>query len=371
MNTAVHAKQPFRSEFHMLRGIAVLLVVLCHAWEPLQYGSFFRTIVWITFSIPMPLFFFISGFFGVKFFIVKERSWKKMGAHQFKRLMSVYLFCSVIVSIIKMPMQQWADRPEHIGNLLINIILYPGRNPMIILWFLYVLFFMEMAFFCFNSLFKCDYQRRSTVCLCFVVLYGLHIFSHYSSVEILGLGFFTDNAIFFYLGFLCNQKYEQYAAYLMPFRYWIILGTGLYLLYPFVVSIGWAKLPFNILSIVIAWAVAERIQSTPGKIRWFFEMLANNAYGIYAYSFFFQVPIRILFLRVLPGHDILFAASSFLAGLLLPPILVRYVLTRHIFLRRWALGDWSAVDRQETSIHAFREAARTEDELRTAASQDQ
>jgi hypothetical protein len=159
------------------------------------------------------------------------------------------------------------------------------------------------------------------------------------------LDLLAEYAVYFFLGFLCSLHYAKIKERLLPIRYWLLLGLGLYLFYPSLQSSWPATFPFAILSVFIVWSIAVIILAKSRSCRFCFEVFGDYAYGIYAYSYFFTVPIRILFMRILPISDVAVAAAALVVGLVFPPLLVKYVLSRNAFLRRWALGDWGSTDK--------------------------
>lgn len=322
------------AELHLVRAFAIITVVSAHAWDPIT-GFFFY--------IPaVHIFFFLSGFFGVKYFKVKSGSIKRTIYHLLARLASVYLFCSFLAVAFKYPLNSFVSRPISLDTILANIFLYPSRHPMIIIWFLYVLFLMNILTLVVNACFKINYRKISHVCIGFSILYLLHLGSFATSFKIFGIDELAQYSIFFFFGFICRLNYGVIYRWVFKYRYAILATTLIYLVYPSIRNV-YIQFPFVVLNIFIAWSLAIIILEKEFRIRLYLEKIADYAYGIYVYSYFPQAFIWIIRLQFNSVPDLVYCIASTLAGLLFPIILIRYFFSNYYIFRKWAMGEWDRI----------------------------
>lgn len=125
------------------RGIGMILVVLGHALADTMSGgetsSISQVIFDVIYSFHMPLFFFLSGFCGVKALeMIEGRQKIDYISSRFKRLMIPYLFVGLWYVPLKIILSSEVNTEVNILALPINFI--SGHNPNFQLWTLYALF---------------------------------------------------------------------------------------------------------------------------------------------------------------------------------------------------------------------------------------
>lgn len=331
----------FNSEKQLLRAIGIILVVLGHAIDPFIWNSSFKVVKDIIYSFHMPLFFFISGFFGTKFFLPADRPINPIVVRQFQRFMVVYFFCSMLVIPLKFLLNHYADRPLVAGDILADIFFCPGHHPMIILWFLYVLFLMQMFFLAGNHIFTINYRRPFQAGMLFIVFLGLHLISG-KCPELFALNRLAYFAIYFYLGFLASFYYEKLKSFFIRYRYFaMIMSIIFYLFYFQARSFFMFSFLYAMTGILFFWLVSIHL----AKRRTFFKSslsrIGNYSYEIYLYHYFFMAGLCVLLVKIPKTQSLLPFAPIFIFSLVCPMILSKYCLRKNHLLRRFALGDWS------------------------------
>ena len=122
-------------------------MVLGHAIaDTTQNAPVFGKIFQIIYSFHMPLFFFLSGFCGIK--ALQKQRLNEKGTYileRFKRLMIPYFFVGICYIPIKLFMADYVTKRIDARHIVIGFLC--GDNPNSQLWTLYVLF-LDAVFLC-------------------------------------------------------------------------------------------------------------------------------------------------------------------------------------------------------------------------------
>lgn len=132
------------------KGLGIIFVVLGHAIaDTTPNVPIFGKIFQIIYSFHMPLFFFLSGFCGIK--ALQKRQLHEKEAYileRFKRLMIPYFFVGICYIPIKLLMADYVTKRVDISYIVLGFL--GGDNPNSQLWTLYVLF-LNAVFLCVMS----------------------------------------------------------------------------------------------------------------------------------------------------------------------------------------------------------------------------
>lgn len=132
------------------KGLGIIFVVLGHAIaDTMPNAPIFGKIFQIIYSFHMPLFFFLSGFCGIK--ALQKRQLHEKEAYileRFKRLMIPYLFVGICYIPIKLFMADYVTKKIDMRHIVMGFLC--GDNPNSQLWTLYVLF-LDAVFLCVMS----------------------------------------------------------------------------------------------------------------------------------------------------------------------------------------------------------------------------
>lgn len=330
----------FNTTIHLMRGLGILLVVVGHSLDTLGDATVARASHAIIYSFHMHLFFFISGFVGSAFF--RSLPGRRAGLvwKQFNRLFVVYLFYTCVATLVKIVLRDFVSRPVQADRLLRDVLLYPSRNPLINLWFVYVLFLMQMLFLAVHALLRPDYGRRSPILVGLVVMIGLSVASHRFLPAVLGINTVAYYAIWFWLGHLVSQRAvaaENLVRRLTPL---VLVAMGGFVAYDRIGHVWPFALFYTAVGILLVWGAALRLARYPGRLQSVVNLLGWHSYDIYLMSGFFQIGARVLFGRFLGWHSGGVFVMDLLLGLTAPVILAKYVMRRSFWLRWLALGAW-------------------------------
>jgi len=332
-------RKAFNREMHLLRAVGIILVVLGHCLDPFLSVRGMQAAKDIIYSFHMPLFFFISGFFGMKYFITPPQKHFEIATGQFKRLMVVYFFCSAMVIPLKFLFNRFADRPIVLTNLCHDLIFYPDRNPMIILWFLFTLFLIQMIFLAFNSLLKIDYRNPWTVLAMFAGLFYLHL--HWTAMpEIFDLHKCAFFSVFFFLGFIASVHYEAIRSMLWRCRFAGMILPAAFIVYPHIKTVWAASFIYAGLGTIMAWMAASTIYDSQNRFTRALLIIGDYAFAIYLYHYFFIIGMKILLMQILHIQSPAVLIPLFIFGLVCPILLAKYLLMKNAVLRGLALGNW-------------------------------
>ena len=121
------SKRTFFDEITILKGFAILLVILGHAiTQTEQQGRVLSTVQQVIYSFHMPLFFFASGFLSLR--LLDAKDWKSRisyGGNRTLRLLIPYFFMGVLYMLAG---RYYYNNPLIIGKETI-IAMTKGTNP--------------------------------------------------------------------------------------------------------------------------------------------------------------------------------------------------------------------------------------------------
>lgn len=199
------SKKQYFNEINIMRGMAVLCVVIGHSFNPTKTPTILGFIKSFVYCFHMPAFFFISGFLeGEKRRSISEK--KQAIVKKAKRLMVPYFFLTVVTAVLKLLFGAFARNPLNYSTLAVDVLI--GRNnPNGGLWFLYALFVISI----FGILF--DTINRTTLTGTMFVLYMLNTIVFKQSGYV--VGFFLSYAflmISVVFGGMCGLLGGMFAA---------------------------------------------------------------------------------------------------------------------------------------------------------------
>ena len=195
MNTSAEKKKNRYTEIDLARGIGIFLVVLGHSIKQTGVSAgWIKILTYIIYSFHMPLFFCLSGFVSAKILTMNRRERGSYIISRARRLLIPYFMIGLIYIPIKLKMSDVAVKPFTTGDIWKILI---GQNPDVSLWFLYILFLIELI----SALVVNTYNFRS-------IWYG----SFFLSVAIYwaNLDLRTPKYLFFFLmGIWVRLKFED------------------------------------------------------------------------------------------------------------------------------------------------------------------
>ncbi len=130
------------TEVDIARGIGIFFVVLGHSIKQTGVSAgWIRILTYIIYSFHMPLFFCLSGFVSAKILTMGKKERLVYVGSRAKRLLVPYFVIGALYIPVKLRMSDLAVKAFTVSDIWKILI---GENPDVSLWFLYILFIIEL-----------------------------------------------------------------------------------------------------------------------------------------------------------------------------------------------------------------------------------
>ena len=334
--TMEKGKKQYFNEVNIMRGMAVLCVVIGHSFDPTETPTVLGFIKSFVYCFHMPAFFFISGFLeGDRQRGLSEK--KQAVIKKAKRLMIPYFFLTIVTALLKVVFGAFARNPLNYSTLVVDVLI--GRNnPNGGLWFLYALFVISI----FGILF--DTVNRTFLIAVMFLLNVLNTFVFEQSGYI--VGFFFGYAWIYFMGgvarrFLYNRL--KNSDFLMSA--WGVATTA-------AVSVGYIVLAYIRIYKVQSWVLSNVI--TIGGVFLLFVIaiqIAHNHYGeklwmllgdygmdIYMIGYYVQQAIFVVFGKIVGVAYPIYGWLMLIFGLIAPIVISKYIVRKNKALSMLILG---------------------------------
>ena len=317
------------TSFDIMKGIAILLVVLGHSVPDQASASgiasyplyLMRAIIY---SFHMPVFFFVAGYF---MHIPLKEGFQNFIKDKSIRLMVPYFTIGILYFPFKLALSKFANQQINAQDIWKIFI---GINPDGELWFLYCLFFISIliAFF----------VKR--------VNFGLLLISFIVGIFSDVLNIFSVSMIskilyyqFFYILGLYIKKYmllDHMKSTVIALISMVIFIVGNYALLHDINAFKIVTLITAVSGINITHYIANQIQSKVGLYKTLLVFLGTVSMDIYIFSDIVKIPFRIVLWSKLglyyEAFIVCFLASTTLS------ILIGYILRKNHYSRLLCLG---------------------------------
>lgn len=336
----IDIKKEYLEEFNLLRGIAVVLVVLGHSFiggvEGISKLNYIHKIIY---SFHMPIFFFISGFFATKLLELRTKKEKlKFLKIKFLKLIVPYFSITILAIPIKLLLNSFVNRPIILSELLVDVILYPMNNPVVSLWFIYSLFIIFIISIILNKFKGIMRIVLGVIMLIFCGIYKIAIFNFYGICR---------NIIFFLIGLNIKGIYTQMKKVIEQKKY-IIVSISFIVL----VCLNTINTANNILTevlylltglsgIVLTLSIAISISENRIKFN-LLNLIGYYSFDIYVFSWFTQNIIGYGCYKILNINYYIVMIITFFSGFI-PILISKFIignngLMNKIFLGKYDLG---------------------------------
>jgi fucose 4-O-acetylase-like acetyltransferase len=330
-----------------MRGVGILLVVLGHSLSSLRGrpgAGWVEHVIGFIFSFHMPLFFFVSGYLGARFFVPRRTMFRHTVVRQVKRLGLVYFFYTVLIVAIKLPANAFVERPIRLSELPAQVLLFPADTPSLVLWFIYTLFLMQMLVLSWHTLLPVDYGRRSRQVAVLAVVLAINLASP-TLPQALGLHFLGRHLLYFYLGFLSASYWRAISGILMQRGAWIAAAPLAYSALmmtapPSLVALAPVGFVWASLGIVMTWAACLWVDRFATSAAEQLDWVSDHSYAIYLNHGWIHMGFVIATYRLLSIDPYLVFPLDLAISVCFPVLLAKYIYGRNMWLRRLALGDW-------------------------------
>ncbi len=335
----------YYSEINIARGIAVLLVLLGHSFPDAQTGFLYPGAWWVfdsMYAFHMALFFMLSGFVTGKKVYAGDGVWKTEVIKKCQRLLVPYLVYSLITMVLKVFMNDYANNPFRLSDLWKILI---GKNPNGGLWYLWTLFMIFIIVFALSKLMKKWDDTKKTI---FLLGFGVVCYLVYRFLPTGFLNHIFRYMVFYNLGIVCFRYYDKVKNRL---KLWLAI--------PAIIMVFVLECPFLPIGkpeyfvtamlgsyAILAFAVMIS-RNGSGKLFDFFDFAGNYSYDIYVLSYFVQVPIRVIFWRMLGINYWVIVALMLVCGFVVPVVISKYIIRKNGVLRKLFIGDWSRIEKRK------------------------
>ena len=317
------------SSFDIMKGIAILLVVLGHSVPDqasvngiASYPLYLmRTIIY---SFHMPVFFFVSGYF---MHIPLKEGFQKFVKDKSIRLMVPYFTIGLLYFPFKLALSKFASQqidPQNIWKIFIGI------NPDGELWFLYCLFFISI-------LIGLLVKRVNWGLL--IISFIIGIFSE--KINIFSMPMISEILYFqfFYILGLYIKKYallDYMKSIGIVLTSMVIFSVGNYALLHDINVFKILTLITAVSGITITYYIANQISFRISLYKTLLFFLGTVSMDIYIFSDIVKIPFRIVLWSKLGLYYEAFIVC-FLVSIILS-ILIGYILRKNYYSRLLCLG---------------------------------
>lgn len=306
--TGIPSKEPV-AWLTVLRGAAVLLIVLYHSPMNLETGDGWMTkaFQWLNllFSHRMPLFIFISGFLLYHTKLRKNESYKVVLKTRLPRILAPYVFLTVSLFVLKgLFADSFKQSLDFSFHGLLMVFAYPINNPLITLWFLNA---VAIYFLTYPILQYALISHKMTALLGVLALL-LHLLTPDDI-----LLFDLTTVLRFYIYFVGGVVLARYRIQDKLKLWWVLV---LALMWIGLLLLENRTLIFNLSAIMVSVYLAQKLVLAVPRI---FSSFSRYYYQIYLFGTLFQIALYELFTGMNISHNLLIITIvSVIGGLYLP-----------------------------------------------------
>lgn len=283
------------TELDITKGIAIIAVVLGHAFPDADYGienelaNFIHSFVY---GFHMPVFFFIAGLLSAKHIDDQAFPYIKKRA---KKLLIPYFALSLVGFVLK---QVFASEANHAFSLKDSLMIPLGQSPMGGMWYLWTLFVMSLIFILLCRFIDDDWS---------ILLLGVCCHFIWMSNETYFMHNVMNFIIYFMLGVACKNMYPK----LRNLDHSVIACASIPTYYV-TIKYDVPVLIKGMIGIVMIISISHLIENE------LLEDFGRRSYGIYLMSYFIAIPIRVICYQKMNMNYWLVVAMMFIGGLLIP-----------------------------------------------------
>ncbi|WP_197491447.1 acyltransferase family protein [Methylomonas methanica] len=304
------------------KGFAIFLVVVGHivAADTPAGNEWYAVLKFYIYKFHMPFFMFISGvIMAYTFPVIKNgEDYFKYIFRKLKRLVPGYVLFGAVIYIGKLASSKvmHVDRlPGNVYSELYNLLLVPSQSAGGSLWFIYVLMEMYIVF----PLVMVFFIKRPVL----IILAGL-IAEFMPVSNVLMLDRFCEYFIFFAIGVIVVQWYQEYLNVIDRYRYYVIAL--------FIMSFATVEFVSPLVSkIIIGFfslpALHSMMRFTVDATLSIWEIFGNYTYSIYL--------MNTILIGLAKGVILMFFTWDGANFLMISPVLLLVGLFGPIFVKKY------------------------------------
>lgn len=312
----------YYEELTILKGIAIILVVLGHSFSftgfnILDNNILNRYIHDSIYSFHMPLFFMIAGFFTNNH---EDNLNKKFYVSKIKRLLIPYIFINIVDAI---PRHLFNDLVNNKSNSIERIIFYSGAAT----WFVYTLFIVFLIF----PVIEKYIIKKDKYYLVGITLLFLNLFEIGTTVKIFTIDRLVYMSFYFYIGYLLKVHYEKISDLVKEYNIIYIIVIILSILCGnFYNKFLLTKIFFPFLGITSFWYISLKIKNTKSSLYKFLTFCGENSLSFYLLEVFCGTIYRVVLIKIIPIEYNFLLVSSFFSLKLISLVLgIKYIICKN------------------------------------------
>jgi len=350
MNMSELKNKTFLDEIYVLKGIAIIGVVILHLYVSLISDSFYYLSVKIIAQFSIPMFMFTSGFlYGYSRTEVSDLSnYIDLIIRKFRRLMVPYFIISGIIIILKYLAESHVALIFPVDQNFWKYLLFnPIKGFAPFLWYLYVLFIVLLIFPLLNRII----QNSSFLLLLIFILYIIPIPEFFYFNHELIRGFL----LLFCLGYICSNRWFDKINLFGPYLFIISLVLlVIIIMWEETINVAMSNifghnnimsLLFKLLSECLAlltyYCFSILITKRCNWLARGLKYLGMYAASIYLLHSISMGAVRIVFIDILQPNENLYYLISillFISGIIVPVLITKYIMNRSKTLSLLILG---------------------------------
>lgn len=314
------------------KGMGIVLVVLGHAIADILPNVYiFRKTFQIIYSFHMPLFFFLSGFCGIK--ALQKRQLHEKEAYileRFKRLLIPYFFVGICYIPIKLFMADYVTKKIDMQHIVMGFLC--GDNPNSQLWTLYVLFF-DAVFLCVMS-----NAGKFFTYISFLLSFIMAVLSMFINNAFLRN--FMFETVFYISGALFRERLPVISnkVHFDNHQSLIIIGGGILIALNMYMNIDGKnifKILTAILGIIVVYGASHILEMNK-----LLKELGKYSMDIYIMANIFQVCVRVVLMNKLCVNSYLCFLISFVVGIIFPVVISKNIVRKIPLTNKLVLGNF-------------------------------
>lgn len=332
METNIRNKK-YYEEINIMRGCLVFLVVIGHILTQLDYSGsisadIFSIIGSVIYSFHMYAFFFVAGFVSLKAigFVTKMEK-KRYIYGRAKRLLVPYFIMGIIYLPAKLLLSGIARNEYQIHNIWRIII---GDNPDGALWFLYILFLINVII--------CFFVNEKNLKFAIVISIVFCVLSSFISFRIAAINHLFEFTPYFLFGILARTRYKDIKILLcdrnciaIAFVIFSSFNVILYVI-PHNFFIIFTSITGTMLLLTLSIKISSKHKSWDFYI---LRLLGNYSMDIYIFSEPIKVIIRTWLKNV---NSIAYMSCCVIASIVLPIVISKLFVRNNKIFRVLLLG---------------------------------
>ncbi len=324
-------------EIDIAKGIGILFVVIGHCFPDVSTDEgisipFFRIVHDVIYTFHMPLMFFLAGFLSQRIFRAKEVKDKALFVKdRFVRLMIPYFSIGFLYMPVKMLLARFAAQPFDISTLWQ---IFLGVNPNGGLWYLYVLFLIQVVL-----VLVCNKNNAKYL---LVISSIVSIFIVISEASFYWIDDTAYYLFFVLMGLLSGMIYEEKLQNLPHVTTW--LAFSCFLLSTFCcLRFGIEALKFvcGVTGTLAVVGFSRMLSKTSGEGQGTrcLKYLGSHSMDIYVLHGMVMVAIRVLLWSLLKLNYYLCTIAMLIGGFFIPLFVSKFILRKVKIFKLLFLGE--------------------------------